>query len=164
MFGEIGVESIGAVDTSAVVFDDFFESGKSAVVHVGGSFGDFAKGGGREFVFVGRVSGGFVAAEVVGAGEKAVVVELIVGEERAAVAVETIGSVAPGAGFVLGHKELETAFFLFGESVCAGGGLVELRVVGSKGEEVGFEGEGNGFGSDVGGEEGFDEFGSVLGI
>lgn len=95
MFGEIGVEGGIAVDAGAVVSDDVFEGGEAAVVHVGGGAGEVAEAWGGELAGVGGISGDGGEAGA-GIGE-AVVVELVVGEERAAVAVEAIGSALAGA-------------------------------------------------------------------
>jgi len=80
-------------------------------VHVGRGEGDVAEARGAEFVVVGGVSGDFPEAEVVGLGE-AVVMEAVVGEQRAAVAVEAIRPELAVAGFGFGEKQLEAALLL----------------------------------------------------
>ena len=152
VFGEIGVEGGIAVDAGAVVSDDGFEGGEAAVVHVGGGAGEVAEAWGGELAGVGGISGDGGEAGA-GIGE-AVVVELVVGEERAAVAVEAIGSALSGARVGFGHEQFEPALFWWGESGAAEEGEVEFRVGGDEGEEVLFEGEGDLLGGDAGGFEG----------
>ena len=152
MFGEIGVEGGIAVDAGAVVSDDGFEGGEAAVVHVGGGAGEVAEAWGDELAGVGGISGdGGEAGSGIG---EAVVVELVVGEERATVAVEAVGSALSGARVGFGHEQFEAALFGWGEGGAAEEGEVEFRVGGDEGEEVLFEGEGDLLRGDAGGFEG----------
>ncbi len=142
VFGEVGVEVFGALDGAAVVGDDFFEGLKATIVHVGA--GEYE---------IPETWGGKISAE-------AVVVQLVVGEVGAAVAVEAIGSVLLAAGFVFGKEEFHAAFFGGSEFGFAGHGAVEFGIVASEGEEEIFEGEGDFFFGDFSWAEGFLEGGA----
>lgn len=152
VFGEIRIERLAPVYPAAVVRHDFGKGVEAAVVHVGGALGDIPQGGGAEFGAVGFLASDAETAEVFGRGE-AVVVELVIGEERAAVAVETVGSVLACARVVLGHEELEAAAFRRGECGLTTEGSVELGIVGGEREEELLHGEADLFGGDLGGIE-----------
>ena len=113
---------------------------------------DVARARGREFAASGGGTGDLRASGVV-AGE-AVVVELVVAEKRAAMAVETIGPELAGARFVFGHQEPEAVGFLSGGWGFAGDGLIEFRVAGAEGEQELCEREGDLFRRDAFGAEG----------
>ena len=128
--------------------EDFFEGFESAVVHVGGGEGEVTEAGGGEFL-------------AIGVGE-AVVVEAEIGEEGAAVAVETVGAVELAAGVVLGEEEFEAALFLVGELGLAALGAVELGVHGGEGEDELLDGDADVIvGDGLGSEGGLEEFGVV---
>ena len=129
MFAEIRIERVGALHAAAVVVDDFLKRGEAAVVHVGRGQRDVAQGRGFEFSAVCGVAGDRHPAGVGGFEVEAVVVKQVVGEKRAAVAVETIRATESACGIVLGHEQAEPAFFLFGEFAAFAHRAVELRVL-----------------------------------
>ena len=81
-------------------------------MHVGGGEGDVAEAGGEEFKLVCGFVGDALESVVCWAGE-AGVMEGVVREEGAAVAVEAVCSALAGAWVVLGEEEFEAALFLF---------------------------------------------------
>ena len=147
MLGEVGVELCAAVHGAAVVGDDFFEGFEATVVHVGGGEYEVSETWGRE-----------------GAGVvEAVVVELVVGEVGSAVAVKAVGAVLLAARFVFGEEEFHATFFFGGELFFSGHGAVKFGIVAGESEEEVFECEGEFFGGDLAGAEGFFE-GRTLGF
>lgn len=77
--------------------------------------------------------------------------EKIVGEERTAVAVETIRATKTAGGIMFGNEEFQSDFFLLGEFVALAGRAVELGVLLNQSEQVLFQGFGERLGSDAGG-------------
>ena len=148
VFGEVGVELVAAVHGSAVVGDDVFERFETAIVHVGGGKYEVSQTWGGEGA----------------GGVESVVVELMVGEVGAAVAVEAVGSELLAAGFVFGEEEFHAAFFGRGEGLFSVHGAVESGIVAGEGEEEIFESEGEFFGGDFAGAEGFGEVGLMGGF
>src|SRR5688572_31395002 len=78
MLGEIGIKRGTGLDSGRVVFNDLFQRGETAIMHVGRCHGDVAQGGDGEFAAVTFFGGDKEAAKVAGAE-----VETIVGETQA---------------------------------------------------------------------------------
>lgn len=130
---------------TAVVGDHFFEGREASVVHVGGGEGEVSQTWGGEL-------GGVL---------EAIIVEAVIGEIGSAVAVEAVGSVLLGAGFIFGKEEFHAALLAGGELFFASGGAVEFGIVAGEREEKVFESEGDLFRGDLAGAEGFFEGGAL---
>src|ERR1700677_2890311 len=116
VLGEVRVESRGAFYVFTVMINYFLQICETAIVHIGRGEFDIAKTRSGEFAEVGFTRSDFETAGVGDVGEvQAVVVELMVREERAAVAMEAIRAVAAHARFVFRHEQFEAALFLSSE-------------------------------------------------
>ena len=78
-------------------------------------------------------------------------------EQRAAVAMETIGAELLAAGIIFGGEEFKAALLLGGKGCFAAQGAVEFGIEGGDREEIVFEGESDFFGGDFGRAEGSGE-------
>lgn len=126
VLGEVRVEGRTAFEAVVIVVDDFFQGGKTTVMHVGRCEGDVTQTGDDEFAFVGWFAGDFGEPFILQRGFviEAVVQELVIREVSSTVAVETVGTADSACRIAFSEEELETALLLLGEAASPGEGLI----------------------------------------
>ena len=95
-----------------IVFDDFLQCLKTAIVHIGSGVLNIAQRWRFEFATIKPPFGLSRQPWIGGVEVQPVVVKLIIGEKRGDMAVEAVG--------LLGVKEQKPPSFLWGEFLCAG--------------------------------------------
>src|ERR1043166_1987006 len=109
MFRQIWIERRAWLGAMIIMFHDFFQRGETPIVHVRRGQFHVAQRRRGELAAIYVELGEFETARVGVFQAEAVVVKLMVAEQRAAVAMETIRAVATCARFVFGHEQLKPA-------------------------------------------------------
>ena len=128
MLREVRIERGTAVDAGAVVFDHFLEGREPAVVHVGTGEGHIAQTRCGEFSVIAREIGDLETPAV--RAVEAVVMKLVIAEQRPPMAVETIRAILAGAGLVFRHEQLKAALLGIVENRLPAQCAVEPRIGG----------------------------------